>query len=294
MKNEVDGDKIMLDMTVLIITKDEENNIKKCIDSLHGIAKRIVIVDSFSGDRTCEIAKELGADVYQHPFENHAAQLNWGFNNTGINTEWIFRIDADEELTPELAEELVKKIPTLNDEITGITLRRRIYFMGRWIKHGGIYPTLLLRIFRRGKGHCEMTTMDEHLVLDEGKEIVFTKDLIDKNTKSLEWWINKHNWYSGKECSDYLSGKVGMENDNVRPKLFGNAIERKRWLKYMTYYKTPLLIRSHWYYIYRYYLRLGFLDGKEGKMFHFLQGYWYRFLVDAKIIEELNKRRECT
>lgn len=275
----------MLDLTVLVITKDEADNIGKCIDSLGDIAKRVVVVDSFSTDDTCEIAKRLGADVFQHPFENHAAQLNWGFQNTDINTEWIMRIDADEELTPELRNEIKEKLPKLKPQITGVVLRRRIYFMGRWIKHGGIYPTLLLRLFRRGKGHCEQTTMDEHLLLDEGESVTFAYDLIDKNTKSLEWWTNKHNWYSGKECEDYTSKKMEMNDGNVKPNLFGNSSERKRWLKYMAYYKTPLLVRARWYFFYRYYIRLGFLDGREGKIFHFLQAYWYRFLVDAKIYE---------
>ncbi|MBR4731247.1 MAG: glycosyltransferase family 2 protein [Lachnospiraceae bacterium] len=276
----------MVDLTVLIITKDEENNIQKCIESLAGIAKRIVVVDSYSNDRTCEIARSLGADVYQHEFENHAAQLNWGFCNTDIDTEWILRMDADEELTPELAEEIETKLDTLEAPVNGIILRRRIYFMGRWIRHGGVYPTYLLRIFRRGKGHCEFITMDEHLVLEEGNTVVFSHDLIDKNTKPLEWWISKHNWYSGKECSDYISKKVQMNAGNVKKNLFGNSAERKRWLKYVAYYKTPLFIRAHWYFVYRYYFRFGFLDGKEGKIFHFLQAYWYRFLVDAKIYEK--------
>lgn len=282
----------MLDLTVLILTKNEEKNIAKCIRSFQGIARRFVIVDSFSTDRTVEIARSLGADVYEHAFENHAAQMNWGLEHTGIQTEWVMRMDADEELTPELVCEFEEKIPKLPANITGVQLRRRIYFMNRWIRHGGVYPTILLRLFRTGHAVCEQRVMDEHMVLKDGDVICFKKDFIDKNTKSLEWWIGKHNWYSDREVADYLDKQRQLElEDAIRPKLFGNQAERKRWLKYLLYYRTPLMRRAHWYFIYRYLIRLGFLDGKEGLAFHFLQGYWYRFLVDAKIMEQQKKEK---
>lgn len=281
----------MLDLTVLILTKNEEKNIEKCIRSFQGIVRRFVIVDSFSTDRTVEIARSLGADVYEHAFENHAAQMNWGLEHTGIQTEWVMRMDADEELTPELVCEFEEKIPKLPANITGVQLRRRIYFMNRWIRHGGVYPTILLRLFRTGHAVCEQRVMDEHMVLKDGDVICFKKDFIDKNTKSLEWWIGKHNWYSDREVADYLDKQRQLESeDAIRPKLFGNQAERKRWLKYLLYYRTPLMRRAHWYFIYRYLIRLGFLDGKEGLAFHFLQGYWYRFLVDAKILEQEKER----
>lgn len=284
----------MTDLTVLIITKNEENNIEKCINSIRNIAKRIVIVDSGSTDKTKEKAESLGANVYFHEFENHAAQLNWGLENTDISTQWVMRMDADEELTKELTDEINKTLPMLDENITGVFLRRRVYFMGRWIRHGGIYPTMILRIFRTGKAFCEQTLMDEHFVLKEGKHTEFKNDFIDNNTKSLTWWINKHNWYSDKEMEDFLERKAQLTDNEVKPKLFGTQVERKRWFKYMFYYKTPLMRRAHWYFIYRYFIKLGFLDGKEGLIFHFLQGYWYRFLVDAKICEREKKRNETT
>jgi glycosyltransferase involved in cell wall biosynthesis len=277
----------MVDLTVLIITKNEENNIPKCIASLRGLAKRIVIVDSFSTDDTVERAKELGADVYQNPFIDHASQINWGLEHTDISTEWVMRIDADEELTEELAIEIGDRLDGMPGNVNGIELKRRVYFLNRWIRHGGVYPTVLLRIFRRSTAYCEQTLMDEHFLLKSGDTVRFQYDLIDNNTKSLEWWINKHNWYSNKEVQDHLEKKKQMENGvTMQPRLLGGGqAERKRWLKNVVYYKTPLMKRAHWYFIYRYFLRLGFLDGKEGLAFHFLQGYWYRFLVDAKIYE---------
>lgn len=278
----------MVDLTVLIITKNEEANLTKCINSFRGIAKRFVVVDSFSTDSTVKIAKSLGAAVYKHPFVDHATQVNWGLKNTEITTTWVMRIDADEELTIELAEELEHKLEDLDPEITALEVKRRVYFMNRWIQHGGVYPMILLRIFRTGKAYCEETLMDEHMVLMDGKTLLLKNDLIDNNAKGLEAWITKHNWYSGREVTEYLHKREQLDRDMaIKPKIFGNNAERKRWLKYIVYYKTPLMHRAHWYFIYRYFLKLGFLDGKEGLIFHFLQGYWYRFLVDAKIHEKL-------
>jgi len=273
----------MLDLTVIIMTKNEEKNIEKCLASFRGMVKRFVVVDSYSTDRTVELAKKLGAEVYEHPFTDHASQINWGLSNTEITTEWVMRMDADEELTPELAQEIQERLGTLPADVSGIWLRRRVYFMGRWIRHGGVYPTLELRLFRRGRAVCEQRLMDEHMVVTQGRAITFSRDFIDNNTKELSWWIQKHNWYSDREVADHLQKR--QARDSVRPKLFGGQAQRRRWLKEAVYYRTPLMRRAHWYFIYRYFLRGGFLDGKEGLMFHFLQGYWYRFLVDAKIYE---------
>ncbi len=282
----------MTDLTVLILTKDEEMNLPKCIASIGGLAKRIVVVDSGSTDGTEAAAKAASrrdrpVDFYFHKWPGFSKQLNWGFENTKIDTEWIMRMDADEELTPELREEIDRRLPLLTSDINGVILRRRVYFMGRWLKHGGKYPELLLRIFRRGKGHCEERRMDEHLVVTEGKVVTFNSDFSDKNNKDLTWWTQKHNGYSSLEAQDYLShtetGDAARLNANAR---------RKRKLKYGGYYRLPSFFRAHLYFIYRYYLRLGFLDGVEGKIYTFLQAYWYRFLVDAKLEEYRHKEQE--
>ena len=279
----------MLDLTVVILTKNEENNLEKCINSFGDIVKRFVVVDSGSTDNTVNIAKKMGADVFYHEWKDYATQMNWGLNNTNITTAWTMRIDADEELTKELVEEIKIKLPKLGEDITGVYLRRRMYFMGKWIRHGGIYPTLMLRLFRTNKCICEQAIMDEHMILTQGEAVSFDKDFFDKNTKSLEWWIGKHNWYSDREVLDHQRKTEQEKTDEVEPKFWGTQVERKRWLKDMLYYKTPLMRRAHWYFIYRYFIRLGFLDGKEGLIYHFLQGYWYRFLVDAKIYERERK-----
>lgn len=275
----------MVDLTVVILTKNEEKNLRKCIESFRGIPKRIIVVDSYSTDSTVDVAKSLGAEVVEHRFENHAAQFNWAIENLDIDTMWVSKMDADEEWLPELAEEIENKLYKLSDNVKGVILRRRVYFMGRWLRHGGKYPELLLRIFRAGYGMSEMKMMDEHLIITDGDTVTFENDFIDNNNKSLEWWINKHNWYSNKEVLDRQMKTDNNSNESVNDTTTSFQAKMKRFLKNNGYYSLPKFFRAHIYFIYRYYFRLGFLDGLEGKIYTFLQAYWYRFLVDAKMYE---------
>lgn len=284
-----------MDLTVVILTKNEEKNLRKCVESFRGVAKRFVIVDSFSTDGTEALCKELnvelqkvgsGLDFYQNKWISYANQLNWGLQNTGIDTEWSMRMDADEEIMEDLAAEIDEKLPNVKEPVNGIILRRRVYFMGRWIKHGGRYPELLLRIFRTGKASCEMKIMDEHMILSEGTTVEFKHDLIDNNQKDLEWWTAKHNWYSNREVLDHqMTLENAMDESLEQDGTSSGQAKMKRVVKNSGYYRLPKFFRAHLYFIYRYYIKLGFLDGPEGKIFHFLQAYWYRFLVDAKIYE---------
>lgn len=276
----------MVDLTIIILTRNEEKNLEKCISSLRGVAKRVIVVDSYSTDNTVELAKSLGAEVVLNPFENHAVQFNWALANVQIDTEWVMRLDADEELTCELAIEIDSRLDKLPHEVNGIILRRRVYFMDKWLRHGGKYPERLLRIFRFGHGTSELKMMDEHLIVTDGKIVTFKYDFCDNNNKGLEWWIEKHNWYSDKEV---LERQMRLNNVISEHSLYNTKApiytKVKRFVKNNIYYNLPKFWRAHFYYIYRYYFRLGFLDGVEGKIYTFLQAYWYRFIVDAKLYE---------
>ena len=280
----------MADLTVIILTKNEEENLPKALNSVKNIARDIIIVDSGSTDKTIEIAKKYGCRIFTHVWETHAKQFNWALENIDIKTEWIMRLDADEYLTFELSKEIEEKLDRLPKNINGVILKRRLHFMGKWIKHGGIYPLYLLRIFRKGKGKVEEKIMDEHIVLFEGDTITFKYDFIDENNKPLRWWIEKHNWYSDREMYEILNLEfLKGSGILIEPNIFGDYNSRKRWLKEKIYLKFPIGFRAWLYYIYRMYFRLGFLDGKEGRIFHFMQAYWYRYLVDAKIFEYRKK-----
>lgn len=273
-------------LSLIVLTGNEEENIEHTLRSVQGLASEIIVVDSLSTDRTLEICRRYTDRIVQHPFENQAKQFNWALDNVSISSEWIVRLDADEVLTPELSEEISRTLPTLSQEVTGIYLKRRVYFMGRWIRHGDYYPMWFLRLFRKGKGRYEEIT-EEHILLSEGRAIRLRHDFIDHNRKGLSFWVDKHNQWAIGEMLDMLSFAKGegLPARTVAPSLFSTQEGRRRWLKVHLYARLPLFVRPFLYFLYRYVLRLGFLDGKEGLVFHFLQGFWYRFLVDAKIYE---------
>ena len=280
------------EISVIILTYNEELHIERCIKSVLPFSKEIFVVDSFSTDRTVEIAESLGANIYRNKWVNYATQFNWALENLPINTDWIMRIDADEYVTGGLQDRINEEIKNVDDSVSGIFVRRRIYFMGRWIKRGSIYPVWMLRVWRNGKGYCEKRWMDEHIKIKEGTTISINEDIVDDNRKGLHWWTEKHNGYATREAIDMLNLKHKfLHYDEIPASLSGTQEQRKRWVKEKLYARTPLFVRPFFYFIYRYFIRFGFFDGKEGLVFHFLQGFWYRFVVDAKIYEIEKKTR---
>lgn len=275
-------------VSVIILTYNEELHLERCLLSIVFWASEVIVIDSGSKDKTQAIAKKYGARVYEHEFTNQAEQFNWALANVDVNFPWILRMDADEYVTPELADEIQYVTKKDNTMLNGYQMKRRVFFMDRWINHGGYYPIWLLRLFRRGHGKYEQMEMDEHLLVD-GEVGYLKNDIVDHNLNDLEWWVAKHNNYAKREANVYLKHKIDAEGLGG---LGGGQIESKRWLKQNVYYKAPPFLRAFLYFIWRYFFKLGFLDGKEGMIFHFLQGFWYRFLVDSKIYEaERNKRR---
>ena len=192
-------------LSVVILTLNEEANLPLALASLRGLNAEVFVVDSGSTDRTLEIARAAGCHVVEHPFESQAHQLNWTLDTLPIGTPWVMRLDADERLTPELAQELADRLPALPDDVTGLLVKRRVYFWGRWIRHGGYYPTWLLRIWRHGRARCEQRWMDEHMVVGGGRTLRLDQDIIDENHKGLTFWTDKHNRYADREVKDLLA-----------------------------------------------------------------------------------------
>lgn len=275
----------MQDISVIILTFNEEKHIARCIKSLSTFTDKVFIVDSGSTDKTVEIAKGLGAEVIVNQWVNYATQFNFGIENNPFKTKWLMRMDSDEYVLPELSDEINQKLAFTLEEISGMYIKRRVIFFEKWIKHGAFYPMWLMRIWRNGHGICEESWMDEHIKLFQGNVIHLEKDLVDHNLNNITWWTQKHNLYTIREVIDILNIKYNFRDFvAVEPKLFGTQEERKRYLK-VKYASVPLFTRPIFYFIYRYFLRLGFIDGKQGLMWHFLQGFWYRFLIDVKIYE---------
>jgi len=275
----------MADITAIILTKNEESNITDCIRSIEPLVSRIIVIDSFSTDQTLELAEKLGAEIMEHEFVNHAKQFQYALEHADIKTQWVLRIDADERLTDSIRKE-IQDICEINKEtdINGIIVRFEVNFMGKKLRHGGIYPFKKLIVFKYGKGYVEDRNMDEHIVLTEGRSVETRNDAEHHDYKDLTFWINKHNWYASKEALDYFDVTKHQKDAKEVKMARGAAI--KRWIKYKVYYQLPMGMRAHLYFWYRYYFKMGFLDGREGKIFAFMQAYWYRFLVDAKIYEQ--------
>lgn len=266
------------DITAIILTKNEEINIGDCIKSIQDTVKKIVVIDSFSTDRTVEIAKKLGAEVYQNPFENYARQYMYGVNVAKAETMWTLRIDADERLTDKSAKELEDLCNiNMDTDVAGIVLRFKKNFLGKDLYHGGVYPWKKMNCYKTKLGTIEDRKMDEHIVLSSGSVIEMKTDCLHFDFKNLEYFVNKHNWYSSRETVDYF--------EHLEKQKSTDKMDVKTWIKMKLYYRLPIGARAHFYYIYRYYFKMGFLDGKEGKIYAFLQAYWYRYLVDAKIYE---------
>jgi glycosyltransferase involved in cell wall biosynthesis len=286
MENRPQNETKRVPVSIIILTYNEEENIEHTLESLKDWIGEIIIVDSYSTDETLEICKKYTDKIYQHPFENQAKQFNWALGKIPTAYDWVMRLDSDEMVTKELAMEIPEVLPTLPDDVTGIYMKRRVYFMGRWMKHGDYYPMWFLRIFRKSKGRYEEIT-EEHIVLSEGRTIRLKNGFIDYNRKGLTFWVDKHNNWSIGEMLDTMAamGEAKLPEGTVKPCLFGTQEQRKRWLKKNIYARAPLFLRAFLYFFYRYIIRLGFLDGKEGLIFHFMQGFWYRFLIDAKIYE---------
>lgn len=268
----------MADITAVILTRNEELFIGKCIASIQKVVKRIVVVDSYSEDRTVEIAESMGAEVISHAFVNYAKQFQYAVDVAEIRTTWVLRIDADERFSEKSALEIDRLCnENQSGEVNGFVLRYVNVFMGKKIYHGGLYPFAKLAVYRNGTGQIEDRNMDEHIIINSGTVIACKEDGEHFVYRNLDFFVRKHNWYSSREARDYFEQKKA---DSVNS-------EKKTRIKMNYYYKLPMFFRAKLYYIYRYYILRGFLDGAEGKILAVMQAYWYRFLVDAKIYEHL-------
>ncbi|WP_338412927.1 glycosyltransferase family 2 protein [uncultured Sphaerotilus sp.] len=279
-----------LDLTVVILTKNESIHIARALENIRGLAEDVVVVDSFSTDDTVEIAKAHGAVVLQNKFINHAKQFQWALDNAEIRGKWVMRLDADELIEPELRTELERRIPTLPDDVVGINLKRKHIFMDRWVRHGGRYPLVMLRIWRKGNGRIEDRWMDEHMVVWGGRTITMKGSFADHNLHDLNYFTTKHNGYATREAIEVLiqMRRLGPRDNALNAKSASAQAAVKRALKESVYNRLPFTVSASLYFLWRYVVQLGFLDGRSGLVYHFLQGYWYRFLVGAKLMELQN------
>lgn len=274
----------MLDISVIILTYNEELHIQRCIERIKSVVRDVYIVDSYSTDKTIEISKSLGAHIYQNKWDsNYARQFNWALDNLPITTSWVLRLDADEYLYPDLIDEIHEKFASLSVNVSGIVFKRRHIFLGKWVKRG-TYPVKLLRLFKFGKGVCEQRWMDEHIQLSDGDIVEFDGDFADHNLNNISWWAQKHVGYAIREAIDLLDIELGLVENTIESTQLSQQAAMKRNKKHK-YARQPLFWRSFAYFMYRYIFKFGFLEGKQGFLWNFMQAWWYRTLVDVKIWE---------
>ncbi|WP_116090373.1 glycosyltransferase family 2 protein [Sphingomonas crusticola] len=281
----------MSNVATVILTYNEEMHIARAIDSAKAFSSDILVVDSFSTDRTVDIARSSGARVLQNKFINHSRQFAWGLENGDIRAEWTLRLDADEIIGADLAQRIRNELPNLPSDVAGVTFSRRHIFMGRWVRHGGRYPLHLLRLWRTGQGAVEDRWMDEHVVLTGGRAIQFEGFFADASLRDLSSFIAKHNRYATLEAVEVLNQRHNLFERARDANLHnsGRQMKMKRLIKERIYNKLPFAIGPLAYFLFRYLIQLGFLDGREGLIYHFMQGLWYRLLVEAKT-DELEPR----
>ena len=276
---------------VAILSFNSESIIGETLAQAQKIDPRPFVVDSFSTDRTLAIIRAAGCELVQREFKNYAEQRNWAIAQLNPRSDWQLHLDADEVLD-NAAVAAIRAVlqPGPPARRSAYLLRRSDYFMGRQLRHSGVNPWHL-RLFRAGQGACERRLYDQHFVSPRPAGRLAGR-MHDKNTLRLSDWTARHNRWSDLEVAEILGvggdhgggGGGGEAEGLLRGRLFGDPRERARWLKHR-YYRLPGGLRATAYFVYRYVFRLGFLDGREGLYFAFLQALWFRMLVDAKVFE---------
>lgn len=267
-------------LAVIILTFNEESNLAAALDSVRGWASEVFVVDSYSTDRTVDIALARAADgvrVVQHAFENYSAQWNWALTRLPISQPWVLKLDADERATEAFRAEVSDRLADPAMPEAAFVVHWRFIFMGKWLSWGGLYPNGNTRLWRTGMAYFGKKDVNEHLVVD-GKVGTIRNPIDHQDYKSLGHWIDRHNRYSAMECRSILKGNLTGE---TQPRLFGRPDQRRMWLRRI-YYRLPC--RAVLYFVYRYVLRLGFFDGAAGfrySLLHSMYFYW----IDLKVGE---------
>lgn len=253
-------------LTIIVLVKNEERHLPRFFDKLKGLKNYQVIVnDNGSEDKSKEICIDNKAIVVEKEWlGNQAIQFNWMLDNCKISSDWILRLDADEYLLPQLVDEINEIVNTNKPTDDAYYLKRRHYVEGKFIKQG-MYPTLIVRFFKKGKARYNDTMlMDEHLEVN-GSVGVLNYDFVDESLMNRVEWLDKHVKYAKREAL------MSFDKENL-PKL----------KKY--YYKLPIFIRPFVYFFFIYFFKLGFLNGRRGFYWFLFQVLFYRLIVDVYIL----------
>jgi glycosyltransferase involved in cell wall biosynthesis len=280
-------------VSVLIPAKNEERNLHACLTSLK-LADEIFLVDSQSSDKTVEIAGSYGAKVLQFKFNGRwPKKKNWSLDQIEFAHEWVLIVDCDERIPLELWEEIAQVIQ--KNEYDGYFLNRRVFFLGKWIRHGGKYPDWNLRLFKHRLGRYENLSTEEipntgdnevheHVIL-QGKVGYLQNDMLHEDFRDIYHWLERHNRYSNWEARVYLNLLTGKDDQGtIGGNILGDPVQRKRFLKRI-WVRLPFkpLLRFILFYM----IQLGFLDGKAGYIYGRLLSQ-YEYQIGVKLYELSN------
>jgi glycosyltransferase involved in cell wall biosynthesis len=267
------------DVAVLILTFNCVGIIERTVRAARQVSTTIIAVDSGSTDGTLEILRQLGCEVHERPFKHYADQRNWAIETIGDRYPWQLHLDADEVLDGEVigAVKVALRDPRGHD---GFLFHRRTYFLGKLLTFGGA-TNWHMRLFRSGRGRCEDRLYDQHF-LCSGSVAVLPGWLDDMNVGSLTEWTARHNRWSGMEAQEIL--RPTDQAGKLEARLGRDPRQRRRVYK-GAYYNAPPYLRAWLLFFYRYFIQLGFLDGRAGFLYAFFQALWFRMLVDAKLYE---------
>jgi len=276
-----------ISLTALVATRNEEKNLERCLRSLQGLAAQIVVLDSDSSDATVEIAQRFG-EVRNLAYDHSRIIpwiFQWALDNLELRGDWILILEADQAVTPELQSELRALLSRPEVTERGFFIRRRQIFRGTPIRFGGYGGKHLLKLFRRGFGQLDPEEQDTRVYID-GPVGRLRAPIEEWNRKEDEilFFLEKHLRYANAFAKEELQRRQRGVSWKLEPRLFGNQDERTLWWK-TRYYGSPLFLRPFVLFGYRYFLRLGFLDGWNGFLFHFLGAFWFRLVVDVRMRE---------
>lgn len=285
------------DFSFIILTYNEEQHLPRLLASIDGLNAPIFMVDSGSTDQTLVIAEKYSVQVVYHPFENHPKQWHFAINHFKIDTPWTIGLDADQIVLPELFDRLKNfKDTEMPKGVNGIYFNRKNYFKGRWLRFGGYFPKYLLKMFRTGVGYSDLNENMDHRFVAPGEQMIW-KDgyLKEENLKEnqIRFWIDKHNRYSDRVAQEEFERIKQLRQQTIKPVFWGSPDERIAFYKSI-WWKLPLYWRPFFYFLYRFIWKLGVLDGRQGRLFHFLQGFWFRLIVDEKLQELVQAEKKRT
>lgn len=271
-----------MSVAVVILTFNEEKNIGPAIESVSGWAAEIFVVDSFSVDRTVDVANgysDDGVQIVQHEFEDYSAQWSWALSTLPISADWILKLDADERATAEFKEEVTALLSSASDDLEGIYFRRRIIFMNKALRWGGI-SGFDLRLWRRGRGRFDGREVNEHVIVT-GRTARLNAYVEHHDTKSMSEWWDKHNRYSSFEA---LSLIEKTSSGDVQPSLWGRPEAQRMWIRRHFFSHPFRFLASLALFLYHYVARLGCLDGTRGFQAAFLRATFF-YMIQLKVLE---------